>query len=121
MKRFLISILCLALGACAAPSPDPGIINAAERAIERAEAAGGDELAPVEMRFAREKLASAKLGMENQKYEAAVYLLEEAEINAELAIEKSRTSKSRRAVNEQRKVNQELEDRLKATYGDEFK
>lgn len=121
MKRIFIPIICLALAACAAPRPDPEIFDAAVRAIERAEAMGGDELAPVEMRFAREKLASAELGMEKQKYDVAVYLMEEAEINAELAIEKSRTAKSRRAANEQRKINQELEERLRATYGDEFK
>jgi hypothetical protein len=121
MQRFLISIVCLLIAACAAPRPDPEIFNSAVRAIELAEAAGGDEFAPVEMRFAREKLASAELGLEKQKYDVAVYLMEEAEINAELAIEKSRTAKSRRSVNEQRKTNQELEDRLRETYGDEFK
>ena len=120
MKLFLISIVCLTLTACAATRPDPGFIDAAERAIQRAEAAGGDEFAPVEMRFAREKFASAQKGMEKQKYEVAVYLMEESEINAELAIEKSRTAKSRRRVNEQRKTNQELEENLKATFGDEF-
>ena len=73
------------------------------------------------MRFAREKFASAQKGMEKQKYDVAVYLIEEAEINAELAIEKSRTAKSRRRTNEQRKKNQELDEKLRATFGDEFK
>jgi hypothetical protein len=121
MKLFLISLVCLLLGACAAAPPDPEILDAAEKAIQVAEAAGGDEFAPVEMRFAREKFASAQKGMEKQKYKVAVYLLEEAEINAELAIEKSRTAKSRRLVNEQRKTNQELDEKLRATFGDEFK
>lgn len=121
MKLFLISIVCLSLVACAAARPDPEIFDAAEKAIQVAEVTGGDEFAPVEMRFARKKFASAQKGMEKQKYEVAVYLLEEAEINAELAIEKSRTAKSRRRVNEQRKSNQELEEKLRATFGDEFK
>ena len=121
MKLFLISIVCLLLVACVAPRPDPSIFDAAEKAIQAAVDVGGDEFAPVEMRFAREKFASAQKGMEKQKYEVAVYLMEEAEINAELAIEKSRTAKSRRRVNEQRKTNQELDERLRATFGDEFK
>ena len=121
MKPILISIVCLALVACMAPPPDPNVFNAAESAIQTAEAVGGDEFAPVEMRFAREKLASANLAMEKQKYEVVVYLVEEAEINAELAIEKSRTAKSRRRVNEQRKDNEELDISLRATFGDEFK
>ena len=121
MKPILILIVCLALAACTAPRPDPGIFETAEKVIQAAEAVGGDEFAPVEMRFAREKLASANLAMEKQKYNVVVYLVEEAEINAELAIEKSRTAKSRRRVNEQRKSNEELGTSLRATFGDEFK
>ena len=59
--------------------------------------------------------------MEKQKYEVLVYLVEESEINAELAIEKSRTAKARRKVNELRKRNDELDARLSETFGDEFK
>ena len=121
MKLILISIVCLVLAACATSSqPTSDVVDTAKQAIKAAEAAGGDEFAPVEMRFAREKLASAEKGMEKQKYEVAVYLLEEAEINAELAIEKSRTAKSRRAVNELRKSNEELEETLRATFEGEF-
>ena len=121
MKPILISIICLAMAACATVHPGPEILDTAEKAIQAAEVAGGDEFAPVEMRFAREKLASARKGMDKQKYEVSVYLLEESEINAELAIEKSRTAQSRRRVNEQRKSNEELDASLRATFGDEFK
>lgn len=121
MKPILIVCACLVLGACAAVRPDPAMFDSAEQAIKAAEAAGGDEFAPVEMRFAREKLDSAKKGMEKEKYTVSVYLVEESEINSELAIEKSRTAKSRRQVNEMRKNNEELEATLRATFGDEFK
>jgi len=120
MKPILILIVCLLLAACTAPRPNPDIFATAEKVIQAAEDVGGDEFAPVEMRFAREKLASAKLGMEKQKYSVVVYLAEEAEINAELAIEKSRTAKSRRRVNELRKSNEELDASMRATFGDEF-
>jgi len=121
MKPILIVFACLVLGACATVRPDAAIFESAEQAIKAAEAAGGDEFAPVEMRFAREKLESARKGLEKEKYEVSVYLVEESEINSELAIEKSRTAKSRRQVNEQRKSNEELEARLHATFGDDFK
>jgi enoyl reductase-like protein len=120
MKPILISIVCLVLAACIPTRPSPDVFDVAENAIQAAELAGGDEFAPVEMRFAREKLASAKLGMEKQKFSVVVYLTEEAEINAELAIEKSRTAKSRREVNELRKSNEELHASLRETFGDEF-
>ena len=121
MKPILILCVCLTVTACATVQPDPEIFDTAEKAIQAAEAAGGDEFAPVEMRFAREKLESAHKGMDKQKYKVSVYLLEESEINAELAIEKSRTAQSRRRVNELRKSNEELEASLRSTFGDEFK
>jgi len=121
MKPSLILIVCLALAACMTTRPGPEVFVAAENAIQAAEAAGGDEFAPVEMRFAREKLQSARLGLERQKYAVIVYLVEESEINSELAIEKSRTAKTRRQVNELRKSNAELETSLRATFGDELK
>jgi hypothetical protein len=121
MKPILFAFVCLILASCTTVRPDAAIFDAAEQAILSAEAAGGDEFAPVEMRFAREKLNSAKKGMEKEKYDVSVYLVEEAEINAELAIEKSRTAKLRRLVNEMHKRNDELEARLHATFGDEFK
>ena len=109
------------MAACVASRPDPQVLESTEKSIQSAEAAGGDEFAPVEMRFAREKFASARLAMEKQKYEVVVYLAEEAEINAELAIEKSRTAKSRRQMNELRKSNDELRATLIETFGEEFK
>ena len=121
MKPILIALVCLVLTACQTVRPDNSILEIAEQAILAAEAADGDEFAPVEMRFAREKLVSARKGMEKEKYTVAVYLVEESEINSELAIEKSRTAKSRRRANELRKSNAELEEKLRATFGGEFK
>ena len=121
MKPILIALVCLVLTACTTVRPNTSILETAEQAIRAAEAVGGDEFAPVEMRFAREKLKSARKGMEKEKYEVAVYLVDESEINSELAIEKSRTAKSRRRANEVRKSNAELEEKLRATFGDEYK
>ena len=121
MKPILIALVCLVFTACATVHPDASILETAEQAIRAAEAVGGDEFAPVEMRFAREKLESARKGMEKEKYEVAVYLVDESAINSELAMEKSRTAKSRRRVNELRKSNAELDERLRMTFGDEYK
>lgn len=121
MKPILIALVCLVFTACATVRPDASILETAEQAIQAAEAVGGDEFAPVEMRFAREKLKSARKGMEKEKYEVAVYLVDESEINSELAMEKSRTAKLRRRVNELRKSNAELDERLRMTFGDEYR
>jgi len=120
MKSIFITIVLLLLTACTSIRPGPDVFLAAETAIEAAALAGGDEFAPVEMRFARAKLTSAHEGMDKQQYEVALYLVEQSEINSELAIEKSRAAKSRRHVNELSKSNDELEIRLRETFGDEF-
>jgi Domain of unknown function (DUF4398) len=120
MKHILVAVVLSALVACTTIRPGPDAFVSAEAAIAMAVAAGGDEFAPVEMRFAREKLEIARQGMDKQKYEAALYLVEQSEINSELAVEKSRAAKSRRRVNELRKSKDELESRLRETFGDEF-
>ncbi len=121
MKSILTTVICFSLAACTAVRPGPEVFAAAERAIQTAVESGCEELAPVELRFAREKLAVAREGIEKQKYDVAVYLLEQAEINAELAIEKARSAISRRQVNELSRSNEELDTQLRATFGDEFK
>ena len=109
-------LLLLVLTACSAARPGPDAFRAAEQAIQSAERAEGDEYAPVEMRFAREKLAEARRGMDERQYDVAFYLIEQAEINAELAIEKARSAKMREQVAEQRRTN----DQLQAQYDEIF-
>ncbi|MBT8061823.1 MAG: DUF4398 domain-containing protein [Xanthomonadales bacterium] len=113
-------LLSLLLLSCASVKPGPDVLNSAERAIQAAERAGAEELAPVELRFAREKLESARRGLEQKQYEVALYLIEESEINSELAIEQSRAAQSRRKVNELRRANEILREELEATYGESF-
>ena len=113
-------IASIFLLSCASSQPGPDAFVSAEQAIQAAERAGAEELAPVELRFAREKLESARRGMEQRKYDVALYLIEESEINSELAIEQSRAAQSRRKVNELRRSNEVLREELLATYGESF-
>ncbi len=113
----LISIVLLS---CATAKPGPDAFVSAERAIATAERAGAEELAPVELKFAREKLASARLGMEKSKFDIAMYLIEESEINSELAVEQSRAAQSRRKVNELERSNELMREEMQSTYGDSF-
>jgi hypothetical protein len=115
---FLLAFLMVL--SCASSQPGPDAFVSAERAILAAEKAGAEELAPVELRFANEKLASARLGMDQRKYAIANYLIEESEINSELAIEQSRAAQSRRKVNELRRSNEILREEMISTYGDSF-
>lgn len=120
MRRLLTVLACLALAACATTPPDPSVFNSAERAIDAAVKAGAEELSPTELRFARDRLDLARTAVENKKYDESLLAIEQSEINAELAIEKSRAALARRKVNELRRANELLREELELTYGREF-
>ena len=110
----------LALASCAAPRPAPDAFKGAEEAIQEAVDAGAEEHAPVELRFAREKLAEARKGIEYRQFDKAFYLIEQSEINSELAIEKARTAGTRSEVAEQTRENEILREDFESTFGEAF-
>ena len=113
-------MIVLLLTACAAPRPAPDAFNDAEQAMEAAVRAGAEEHSPVELRFAREKLEEAHKGMEHKQYDKAIYLIEQSEINSELAIEKSQAAVMRARVSELARENEILQEDFEATFGGEF-
>jgi sulfur relay (sulfurtransferase) complex TusBCD TusD component (DsrE family) len=121
MQKLGFLLLVLLVSACATPKPAPNSFNDAEEAIEVAVQAGAEEHSPVELRFAREKLAEAQKGMEYKSYEKAIYLIEQSEINSELAIAKCRAAVARGLVTEAARENEILEEDFEATFGSEFK
>ena len=116
--RYLVIPLLVLLASCAATKPAPNAFNDAEEAMQAAINAGAEEYSPVELRFAREKLAEAHKGMEYKQYDKSVYLIEQSEINSELAIEKSKTAIMRAKVTELARQNEILLEDFEATYGE---
>lgn len=119
-RGLALAAACGLLSACASNPPSPEAFQAAERAIEAAERAGAEDLSPVELRFARERLAQAHEAVEKGKHEAALMAIERSEINAELAIEQSRTALERRRVNDLRRSNELLREELGNLYGEDW-
>ena len=120
MRNLVVIIFTLLLASCATVKPAPDAFNDAEEAIEAAIRAGAEEYSPVELRFAREKLAEARKGMEVKQYDKSIYLIEQSEINSELAIEKSRTAEIRAKVSEQTRENEILREDFESTFGEDF-
>ena len=110
----------LFLASCATPKPPPDAFADAEQAILTAETAGAEEHAPVELRFAREKLAEARKGMELKQFDKSISLIEQSEINSELAIEKSRAAVVRSEVAELARQNEILREDYQNTFGERF-
>ena len=120
MRNLVVIIFTLLLASCTTVKPAPNAFNDAEEAIEAAIRAGAEEHSPVELRFAREKLAEARKGMEVKQYDKSIYLIEQSEINSELAIEKSRTAEIRAKVSEQTRENEILREDFESTFGEDF-
>lgn len=116
--RFLPLLLAVLLAACTAPKPAPEIFNDAEEALQAAIAAEAEEHAPVELRFARQKMADAQTAMAEKKYANVTNLLEQSEINSELAIEKTKTAQLRAKVTDLARQNEILKEDFDATYGE---
>ncbi|MEJ8568964.1 DUF4398 domain-containing protein [Elongatibacter sediminis] len=116
---FLIALTSL-LTSCASVKPQPEAFTSAEQAIAAAVRAGAEQHSPVELRFAREKLAEARKGMEYKQFDKALYLIEHSEINSELAIEKSRTAEVRARLGEQARENEILREDFERTFGESF-
>ncbi len=120
MRIPVLVIFTLLLASCVTAKPAPDAFGDAEKAIDAAIRAGAEEHSPVELRFAREKLAEARKGMEYKQYDKSIYLVEQSEINSELAIEKSRTALIRAKVTEQARENEILREDFESTFGEEF-
>jgi hypothetical protein len=120
MRKPAIVLITLLLASCATPQPAPQAFNDAEEAIDAAVQAGAEEYSPVELRFAREKLAEARKGIEARQYDKSFYLIEQSEINSGLAIEKSRAAVMRAKVADLARENEILREEFESTYGGDF-
>lgn len=121
MRNLFLIPLILLVAACATNRPAPETLQAAQRSIDAAVAAGADEYSPVEMRFAREKLDQARSDMDRKSYDNVIYLVEQSEINSELALQKTRTAIIRGRVTELQRENEILREDFQSTFGEDFR
>ena len=99
-KWCVLAATTILLGACSGtpkPKTEMALSNAA---VQNAEVAGATELAPIELRTAKEKQALANNALSSKNYLTAKQLSEQAAVDAELAKAKSEAEKSRAAVKE---------------------
>lgn len=120
--KSLVSVLAgaLLLAACAITPADPAVLASAEAALARAEAAGAEVHAPREIRRARARLEAAAVQIENRRGAAAARLADEAEIDAQLALAKTRAAREQEELMARREALEQLESNLRAEYGDEM-
>ena len=121
MNRCLstLAFLLVMLTACATTPPDPRLLDNAEKAIRTAQGAGAEEYAPLELRFARERLEAARFQLDNNQAEPARRLADEAEIEAQLALARSRAAQARADLAQRQQELEALRGDLVEAFGEE--
>ncbi|TYC56895.1 DUF4398 domain-containing protein [Marinobacter sp. BW6] len=100
--------LATLMTACAGPGPKPDSeLQSAESAIKQAEASDARQFQPVLLNEAMNKVADARALIDEEQYTQARRLLEQAEVDAQLAGARSETEKAQRAVAE---INNNIEN-----------
>jgi hypothetical protein len=111
-QSMLIGSIVL-LSACTSPLPAPTEQMAVSTAaVAQAVSAGATELAPIEMRAARDKLDRAQVCMAAKDYAQALILAEQAQVDAQLAVTKARSSKAQSAASALREDSRILRDEI---------
>jgi hypothetical protein len=106
LRSFLLACLTAwAMPVLAAKAPPPPVFADAERAQVDAAAAGAADYAPMDLDFARDKLAKANFAYEKRDLKAAQRWAEQALVDAQLATVKSRAAKARAAIEQKRAEN----------------
>jgi hypothetical protein len=85
---------------CSMAKPPTAVLSDADLEIRAADEANADELAPVDLKNARDKLARAKQAMAAGRYDEARRLAESAQVDAELAEAKADARFMRRAADQ---------------------
>jgi Domain of unknown function (DUF4398) len=107
----LVVLLALAPAGLTARTP-PAEVDAAARSLEAARAAGAETYAPLELRFAQERLSQARLAVEQNQYDAAQRVADESSVSSELATVKARLGKARELVDSKLRDNTRLREDL---------
>lgn len=119
-KRLLAGAALLTLvAACATTPPDPSMLNNARDAIAQAEAADAEEYAPIELRYARERLDGAAQALENDRPDDARRLAEQAEIEAQLALARTRAALARAELQRKQEDLEQVRADLVEVFGEE--
>jgi hypothetical protein len=120
-RHFLIAGGVLALAACASvPQPPLDALQAADIAVTNAEKDHGAEFAPLEMRSAHEKLATAHelaLKPDENNMTKSRQLADEARSDADLASSKARLAKADAVNQEMQKSGKALRQETQRSSG----
>jgi hypothetical protein len=106
------------LAGCASTPPPTAELSSAEVAVNEATRGNAADFAPVELGFARDKLAAAQAASDARDFERARVVAAQAQVDAELALAKSRAAQARAEVQRRSEENSALRRDLLGEEGD---
>jgi hypothetical protein len=109
------------LAACATTAVDFSVFDNARSAIEQAEAAGAEDYAPLELRDARQRLEIGEQQLADRNTRGARHLADEAEIDAQLALARTRAAIARAELSRAQRDLDTLERDLIDAFGEEVR
>ncbi len=118
-RLLALAVLLTLITACATTPPDPRILDNARDAIAQAESAEAEEYAPLEMRFARERLMAAEQALGNEREDDARRLAEQAELEAQLALARTRAALARAELQNKQRELEQIQNDLVEVFGEE--
>jgi hypothetical protein len=99
------------LGCASTPLPRAELA-VSKAALESAVSAGGAEYAPVELKTAQDKVASAEKAVAKEEYKEARYLAEQAVVDAKLAENKALAAKAQKSVVDSQQGQRALQEEM---------
>jgi Domain of unknown function (DUF4398) len=111
--RFALGIVLSTtlIGCASVPIPSEQMA-VSKAAVANAVGAGANELAAGDMRLARDKLDRANAALVAEDYLLACSLAEQAEVDAQLAVTRSRLAKAQKAANALQEDNRVLREEI---------
>jgi len=107
------------LAACATAPPDLTVLDSARNAIARAESAEAEEYAPIELRYANQRLTAARQALENDRPDDGRRLVEQAEVQAQLALSRTLAAKARAELQRKQEELEQIRTDLTEEFGEE--
>lgn len=105
----------LVLGGCASPQPPSAELQAAELAITSAEQARVADYASPELGQARDKLAAARVAVQEKKMVEARRLAEQSQLDAQLATARAEATKAKLVNDEMLKSTESMKQEMQRT------
>ncbi len=106
-----VAVAVVVTGCASVPAPTDQMA-VSKAALNNASRAGGNEFAPQQLKFAKDKMEAAERAMAEENYRHARQLAEQVQVDAQLITIMARSAKAQKAAGELQEDNRELQQEI---------